>query len=71
MAVPSGSETELIMQKCLDIVKKRIPEAILADPDNFDKVWDTFMKDLEKADVEKAEKEYTKLIKERIELWNE
>ncbi|WP_148630972.1 ABC transporter substrate-binding protein [Bacillus sp. E214] len=70
MAVPSGSDTELIMQKCLDIVKKRIPEAILADPDNFDKVWDTFMKDLEKADVEQAEKEYTKLIKDRIELWN-
>ncbi len=70
MAVPAGSETELIMQKCLDIVKKRIPEAILADPDDFDKVWETFMKDLEKADVEKAEKEYTKLIKDRIELWN-
>lgn len=67
--VPGGSELELIMQKSLDIVKKRVPEAILAKPDDFDKVWDTFMNDLEKADVEKAEEEYTKLVKSRLELW--
>ncbi|WP_407408665.1 ABC transporter substrate-binding protein [Peribacillus sp.] len=67
--VPGGSDLELIMQKSLDIVKKRVPEAILAKPDKFDKVWDTFMKDLEKADVEKAEEEYTKLVKSRLELW--
>lgn len=68
--VEAGSDLELVMQKCLDIVKKRIPEAILADPDDFDKVWDKFMKDLEKAGVEDAEKAYTELVKERVELWN-
>lgn len=67
--VPGGSDLELILQKSLDVVKKRIPEAILAKPENFDKVWDTFMNDLEKADVEKAEAEYTKLVKSRLELW--
>ncbi|MGM7724431.1 ABC transporter substrate-binding protein [Metabacillus sp. Hm71] len=69
--VKAGSDLELIMQKCLDIVKKRIPEAILAKPEDFDKVWKNFMKDLEKAGVEEAEKEYTKLIKDRVELWEE
>ncbi|MDQ0230747.1 ABC transporter substrate-binding protein [Metabacillus malikii] len=67
--VPSGSNLELINQKCFDIVKKRIPEAILAKPEDFDKVWDQFMKDLEKAGVEEAEKEYTELVKSRVELW--
>ena len=69
MTVDPGSDLELINQKCLDVVKKRVPEAILAKPEDFDKVWDVFMKDLEKAGVEKAEKEETKLIKERMELW--
>lgn len=71
MQVEAGSELELTMQKSLDIVKKRIPEAILADPSEFDQVWDVFMEDLEKAGVEEAEKEYTKMVKNRVELWGE
>ncbi|MGM7724424.1 ABC transporter substrate-binding protein [Metabacillus sp. Hm71] len=69
--VEAGSDLEVIMQKSLDIVKKRIPEAILAKPEDFDKVWKTFMEDLEKAGVGEAEKEYTKLVKKRVELWEE
>lgn len=69
--VESGSQLELIMQRCLDIVKKRIPEAILASPDDFDDIWDAFMNDLEEAGVEEAEKAYTELVRERVELWNE
>ena len=68
--VEAGSDLELNMQKSFDVVKKRVPEAILAKPGDFDKAWDTFMEDLEKAGVEEAEKEYTKVVKERIELWN-
>ncbi|MDQ0205739.1 ABC transporter substrate-binding protein [Alkalicoccobacillus murimartini] len=69
MAVPSGSSLELTLQRCLDIMKRKIPEAILADPNDFDKVWDEFMTELEGAGVEEAEKEYTELIKSRVELW--
>ncbi|MEH7544201.1 MULTISPECIES: ABC transporter substrate-binding protein [Bacillaceae] len=67
--VASDSELALIEKKALDIVKKRIPEAILAKPSQFDKIYDTFLKDLDAAGVEKAEKERTKLIKDRVELW--
>ncbi|WP_121609514.1 ABC transporter substrate-binding protein [Mesobacillus foraminis] len=67
--VPNDSELALIEQKAMDIVKKRIPDAILADPDEFDKIYDTFLKELDKAGVEKAEKERTKLIQERVKLW--
>ncbi|OXS75804.1 ABC transporter substrate-binding protein [Domibacillus enclensis] len=69
MPVEAGSDLELIMQKSMDIVKKRIPEAILADPAEFDAVWDEFMADLEKAGVEQAEADYTEMVKNRVELW--
>ncbi|MDG5473217.1 ABC transporter substrate-binding protein [Jeotgalibacillus sp. ET6] len=69
MQVEAGSDLELIMQKSLDVVKKRIPEAILADPSEFDDVWESFMADLESAGVEQAEADYTEMIKDRLELW--
>lgn len=68
--IPAGSDLELINQKVLDLAKRMVPEAILAKPADFDKVWDNFMKELEKAEIEKAEAEFTKLINEKIELWN-
>lgn len=69
ISVPSGSNLELILQRCLDITKRKVPEAILANPDDFDRVWDEFMSELESAGVDEAEKEYTELIKNRVELW--
>jgi len=68
--VASDSELALIEKKALDIVKKRVPEAILAKPGQFDKIYDNFLKELDAAGVNKAEKERTKLIKDRVKLWN-
>ncbi|MBW5447173.1 ABC transporter substrate-binding protein [Cohnella sp. CFH 77786] len=67
----TGSEADVIKTKCLDIMKKRVPEAILAKPDQFDAIWDAFMKDLDKAGVQKLNQAYTQLVKDRIKLWNE
>lgn len=71
MNFETGSEANVIFQKTQDIMKKRIPEAILAKPDQFDAVWDAFMKDLEKANVAKLNQEFTKMVKDRIKLWND
>jgi putative aldouronate transport system substrate-binding protein len=68
--VPSDSDLALIEQKVLDIVKKRIPEAILAKPADFDKIYDSFLKEIDKAGAKEAEAMRTELIKERVELWN-
>ncbi|MDY7222475.1 ABC transporter substrate-binding protein [Halalkalibacterium halodurans] len=70
ITVESGSQLELINQRCRDIMKKRVPEAILASPEDFDDIWDAFMNDLEQAGVEEAEKAFTELVQERVELWN-
>lgn len=68
--IPGGSDLEVKNQRMLDVTFKRIPEAILADPEDYDDVWDTFMKDLDKAGVEEAEKEYTTIIQNTVELWS-
>ncbi|WP_407074317.1 ABC transporter substrate-binding protein [Paenibacillus lacisoli] len=70
MPVPTDGNYQVIYQKMEDIVRKRIPEAILASPDKFDSIYDTMLKDLETAGLKEAEETYTGLIKNRLELWN-
>lgn len=66
----TGSQANVIFQKTQDIMKKRIPEAILAKPEDFDKVYDAFLKDLDDAGVEKLNAEFTKMVKDRVSLWS-
>lgn len=70
IAFETGSDANVIFQKTQDIMKKRVPEAILAKPADFDKVWDSFMNDLKKAGVDKLNAEYTNMVKNRVELWS-
>ncbi|MFD2611145.1 ABC transporter substrate-binding protein [Paenibacillus gansuensis] len=69
--VPGESEITILDEKLKDITWKRIPELILANPANFDNIWDSYMKDLEKAGVEKAEDLREELVKQRVQLWSE
>ncbi|MBD2872510.1 ABC transporter substrate-binding protein [Paenibacillus arenilitoris] len=66
----TGSQANVIFQKTQDIMKKRIPEAILAKPADFDKIYDAFLKDLEDAGVAKLNEEFTKMVQDRVELWS-
>ncbi|MBB3109550.1 putative aldouronate transport system substrate-binding protein [Paenibacillus phyllosphaerae] len=68
--VPGDSEITILDEKLKTITWKRIPEAILATPENFDKVWDDYMKELDAANVEKAEELRGELVKARVELWS-
>ena len=54
-----------------EITWRRIPEAILAPPEDFDRIWDEYQQELLKAGVEKMEDEYEKLVRARVKLWNE
>ncbi len=67
----TGSQANVIFQKTQDIMKKKIPEAILAKPSDFDRIYDEFLADLEKANVKKLNEEFTKMVKDRVELWSE
>ncbi|WP_100408227.1 ABC transporter substrate-binding protein [Bacillus solitudinis] len=67
----SGSDIALTFQRGQDIMFQRVPEAILADPEEFDNVWDKFMEDLDKIGVEEMENEYNELLQQKIRLWND
>jgi len=66
----TASEANVIFQKSQDIMKKYIPQAILAKPADFDKVYDEFMAELDKINVAKMNAEYSELIKKRVEMWS-
>lgn len=69
MQVPTDGDYQVIFQKTQDIIQKRIPEAILSKPDQFDSVYDDFLAELDRAGAEKMEKEYTALVKARVALF--
>ncbi|OKP65931.1 ABC transporter substrate-binding protein [Paenibacillus sp. P3E] len=69
MQVPTDGDYQVIYQKTQDIVHKRIPEAILSSPADFDKIYDAFLDELNKVGAEKMEKEYTELVKARVSLF--
>jgi len=66
----TASDANVIFQKSQDLMKKYIPQAILAKPADFDKVYDEFMAELDKVGVSKMNEEYSKLIKDRVEMWS-
>lgn len=69
MPIPTNTNYNVIFQKSQDIVRKRIPEAILAKPDQFDTVYDRMLQELNQAGVPKAEEVYTSLIQNRLKQW--
>lgn len=69
MQVPTDGQYQVIYQKTQDIVSKRIPEAVLAKPEDFDKIFDDFIAELNRAGAEEMEAEYTELVKARVSLF--
>ncbi|WP_416147396.1 ABC transporter substrate-binding protein [Salipaludibacillus sp. HK11] len=67
----SDSPIAVPFQRAQDTMMTRIPEAILADEDEFDEVYDRFMDELEGHGVDEMEEEFNQLIQDRIELWGE
>jgi ABC-type sugar transport system, periplasmic component len=69
MQAPTDGDYQVIYQKTQDIIRKSIPKAILAKPEEFDKTYDQFLADLDKAGAEKMESIYTGLVKNRVKLF--
>lgn len=70
ISIPGEDEVSILGNKMKDITWKRIPEAILAKPADFDKIWDAYMQELDKAGVKKMEAGYTKYVQDRVALWS-
>lgn len=70
ITVPDDPEYMVPWQKIQEIIRKRIPEAILAPPEDFDKVWDRFLAELDAAGLKKCEEIFTRCVQDTIKLWN-
>ena len=53
LPTPGDSDYNVIFQKTQDIIRKRIPEAILSSPDQFDGIYDGMIAEVNKAGAEK------------------
>ncbi|WP_025680748.1 ABC transporter substrate-binding protein [Paenibacillus massiliensis] len=70
MTMENDSSYAVAFEKTQDIIRKRIPEAILTSPDNFDAVYDTMLGEVDAAGAIEMEQEYSKMVQERVKLWN-
>ncbi|MGF7048293.1 putative aldouronate transport system substrate-binding protein [Paenibacillus sp. DS2015] len=70
LSIEEGSSYAVSYQKTQDIIRKRIPEAVLTTPEKFDAVYDAMLVELDKAGAVEMEKKYTELVKARVELWS-
>ncbi|MFB5268494.1 ABC transporter substrate-binding protein [Paenibacillus enshidis] len=70
LTVETGSNYHVTFEKTQDIIRKRIPEAILSPPESFDAAYDGMLQELDAAGAVKMEQEYTQLIKDRVQLWS-
>ncbi|NGZ77833.1 ABC transporter substrate-binding protein [Saccharibacillus alkalitolerans] len=69
LPAPSDPAYTVAFQKQTDIVRKRIPEAILATPDKFDAIYDGMIKELNAPDIVKMEEIFSQQVKDTVELW--
>lgn len=69
--LPSNSEVAIIQQKADDYTTQKITEAILANPEDFDAVWEEMQEELLNMDIESANAEMTEITNRRLELWGE
>ncbi|AIQ28202.1 ABC transporter substrate-binding protein [Paenibacillus sp. FSL P4-0081] len=70
MSLASDDPAVILGAKMKDITWKRIPEAIMSKPQEFDRIWEAYMADLDKAGVKEMEEAYTMHIQNRIKLWS-
>ncbi|MCR2806305.1 ABC transporter substrate-binding protein [Paenibacillus soyae] len=69
--IPQDSDGAITMQKLNEVVRKRIPEMIMAKPDAFDGLWDSFQAELTAIGVPELEEQFQGLLNERIEMFSE
>lgn len=64
-----GSPAMLASKKLQDTQTKYLPKAVLADPADFDKVWDEFVAEVEKTNYKAYEDRINEVLKWRVDNW--
>lgn len=66
IAIEQGSPAEIFQQKSKDVKLKYFPKLVLAKPEQFDSLWDEYMKEFGKLDVKGFESTMNTLIAQKI-----
>ena len=66
---PEDPKYQMAWQRIQDIIRRRIPEAILASPDQFDAIYDKMLQEIEDAGLEYVTTEFNKLLQNRLKHW--
>lgn len=64
-----GTPAKITDTKLNDLAMKYLPKAILADPADFDKVWDEYVTEIHKLDIKAYEDRINEQIQWRLKNW--
>ena len=70
ISIPADSDLNVINQKMQDTVMKRIPEAILAKPSDFDAAYDKFIAEMKADGCDQAGLIFSGMVKDKILQWS-
>ncbi|MDQ0338593.1 putative aldouronate transport system substrate-binding protein [Caldalkalibacillus uzonensis] len=66
--IEQGSPAQIFQQRSEDLQRQYFPQLVLASPDQFDSLWDEFVTEYRKLDVEAYEQTIIEGVKERVLL---
>ena len=58
------------MAEADEYIKNALVRIIMGKPEDFDKSWAKIVSDLKAMGIEEANKVVSRLIKEKVEMWN-
>ncbi|MCA1293412.1 ABC transporter substrate-binding protein [Paenibacillus sp. alder61] len=64
-----GSEAKIVNTKLNDLSTKYLPQAILAKPGEFDKIWNEYTGEIGKLNVKAYEERINEVLQWRIDTW--
>lgn len=67
--LPDGSEAQMANQQLTDLSLQYLPRAILADPSEFEAIWNEYVSAIKKINVKAYEDAINAGIQERIKNW--
>ncbi|NLM10399.1 MAG: extracellular solute-binding protein [Clostridiaceae bacterium] len=67
--LPDGSEAQMANQQLTDLSLQYLPRAILADPSEFDAIWEEYVNAIKKINIKAYEDAINAGIQERIANW--
>jgi putative aldouronate transport system substrate-binding protein len=67
---PDGSEYQIALQRCEQTMRQRLPQLILAAPGDFDRLWDSYVAEMNSNGIAKYEQYMQEQLNLRIKEWS-